>query len=189
MVYRIYAEKKPGVSPESAGVLADLRDFLGVKALEEVRILNRYDVDHIDRAVFDEARSVVFSEPQVDTVYDETFSAPEGQWTVLAVEALPGQFDQRADSAAQCIQLMAGVERPLVSYAKVYLLRGDLTAEDIDKISGYVINPVESRRASMDKPETLARTYAVPDHVQTVEGFIAMDEAQLAALLDRLGLA
>ncbi len=189
MVYRIYAEKKPGVSPESAGVLADLRDFLGVKALEEVRILNRYDVDHIDRAVFDEARSVVFSEPQVDTVYDETFSAPEGQWTVLAVEALPGQFDQRADSAAQCIQLMAGVERPLVSYAKVYLLRGDLTAEDIDKISGYVINPVESRRASMDKPETLARTYAVPDHVQTVEGFTAMDDAALAALLDKLGLA
>ena len=189
MVYRIYAEKKPGVSPESTGVLADLRDFLGVKALEEVRILNRYDVDHIDREVFDEARSVVFSEPQVDTVYDETFPAPEGQWTVLAVEALPGQFDQRADSAAQCIQLMAGVERPLVSYAKVYLLRGELTAEDIDKISGYVINPVESRRASMDKPETLARTYAVPDHVQTVEGFTAMDETQLAALLDKLGLA
>ena len=189
MVYRIYAEKKPGVSPESTGVLADLRDFLGVKALEEVRILNRYDVDHIDREVFDEARSVVFSEPQVDTVYDETFPMPEGQWTVLAVEALPGQFDQRADSAAQCIQLMAGVERPLVSYANVYLLRGELTAEDIDKISGYVINPVESRRASMDKPETLARTYAVPDHVQTVEGFTAMDETQLAALLDKLGLA
>ena len=189
MVYRIYAEKKPGVSPESAGVLADLRDFLGVKALEEVRILNRYDVDHIDREVFERARSVVFSEPQVDTVYDEAFPAPEGQWTVLAVEALPGQFDQRADSAAQCIQLMAGVERPLVSYAKVYLLRGDLTAEDIDKISGYVINPVESRRASMDKPETLARTYAVPDHVQAVEGFTAMDDAALAALLDKLGLA
>ncbi len=189
MVYRIYAEKKPGVSPESAGLLADLRDFLGVKALEEVRILNRYDVDHIDREVFEQARSVVFSEPQVDTVYDETFPAPEGQWTVLAVEALPGQFDQRADSAAQCIQLMAGVERPLVSYAKVYLLRGELTAEDVDKISAYVINPVESRRASMDKPESLARTYAVPDHVQTVDGFTAMDDASLAALLDKLGLA
>ncbi len=189
MVYRIYAEKRPGISPESGSLLGDLRDFLGVKALEDVRILNRYDVDHIDREVFDRARSVVFSEPQVDTVYDETFPMPEGDWTVLAVEALPGQFDQRADSAAQCIQLMAGVERPLVSYAKVYLLRGKLSAGDWEKIKGYVINPVESREASMDKPETLARTYSVPDHVQTVEGFTAMDEAALTALLDRLGLA
>ncbi len=189
MVYRIYVEKKPGVSPESAGLLADLRDFLGVKALEEVRILNRYDVDHIDREVFEQAKSVVFSEPQVDRTYDETFPTPEGQWTVLAVEALPGQFDQRADSAAQCIQLMAGAERPLVSYAKVYLLRGALTAEDVERIAGYVINPVESRRASMDKPQTLERTYAVPDHVRTVEGFTAMDEPALAALLDELGLA
>ena len=189
MVYRIYAEKKPGLSPESAGLLAGLRDFLGVKALEDVRILNRYDVDRIDREVFERARSVVFSEPQVDLVYDETFPMPEGQWTVLAVEALPGQFDQRADSAAQCIQLMTGAERPLVSYAKVYLLRGALTAEDVERIGGYVINPVESRRASMEKPQTLARTYAVPDHVQTVEGFTAMDGAALAALLDELGLA
>ena len=189
MVYRVYVEKKPGVSPESAGLLADLRDFLGVKALEDVRILNRYDVDHIDREVFEQAKSVVFSEPQVDRIYDETFPAPEGAWTVLAVEALPGQFDQRADSAAQCIQLMAGAERPLVSYAKVYLLKGALAPEDLEKIGGYVINPVESRRASMDKPETLERTYAVPDHVQTVEGFTAMDGEALRALLDALGLA
>ena len=100
MVYRVYAEKKPGISPESAGLLSGLRDFLGVKALEAVRILNRYDVDHIDREVFERAKSVVFSEPQVDVVYDETFPMPEGEWTVLAVEALPGQFDQRADSAS-----------------------------------------------------------------------------------------
>ncbi len=189
MVYRVFAEKKPGISPESAGLLSGLRDFLGVRSLEEVRVLNRYDVDNIDREVFDQARSVVFSEPQVDVVYDETFPMPEGQWTVLAVEALPGQFDQRADSAAQCIQLMAGVDRPLVSYAKVYLLRGRLSPEDVEKIKGYVINPVESREASMEKPETLARTYAVPDHVQTVEGFTAMDDGALTALLDSLGLA
>ncbi len=189
MVYRIYVEKKPGVSPESAALLNDLRGFLGVKALEEVRILNRYDADNIDRAVFEQAKTVVFSEPQVDRVYDEAFPMPEGAWKVLAVEALPGQFDQRADSAAQCIQLMAGVERPLVSYAKVYLIRGDLSGQDMEKIAGYVINPVESREASLEKPETLARTYAVPDHVQTVEGFTAMDEAALGALLDKLGLA
>ncbi len=189
MVYRIYVEKKPGVTPESGGLLADLRDFLGVRALEDVRILNRYDVDRIEQAVFDQARNVVFSEPQVDVVYDETFPMPEGAWTVLAVEALPGQFDQRADSAAQCIQLMAGVERPLVSYAKVYLLRGMLSPEDIERIKGYVINPVESREASIEKMATLERTYTVPDHVQTVEGFTAMDEEALTALLDRLGLA
>ncbi len=189
MVYRVYVEKRPGISPESAGLLSGLRDFLGVRALEDVRILNRYDVDHIDREVFDRAKAVVFSEPQVDVSYDEAFPVPEGPWTVLAVEALPGQFDQRADSAAQCIQLMAGVERPLVSYAKVYLLRGALSPEELEKIKGYVINPVESREASMEKPQTLARTYAVPDRVQTVEGFTAMDEAALAALLDSLGLA
>ncbi len=189
MVYRVYVEKKPGISPESAGLLSGLRDFLGVKALEDVRILNRYDVDRVDREVFERAKSVVFSEPQVDVIYDETFPMPGGQWTVLAVEALPGQFDQRADSAAQCIQLMAGAERPLVSYAKVYLLRGSLSPEDMEKIRGYVVNPVESREASMEKPETLERTYAVPDHVQTVEGFTAMDEAALTALLDSLGLA
>ena len=189
MVYRVYVEKKPGISPESAGLLSGLRDFLGVKALEDVRVLNRYDVDRIDRQVFDQAKSVVFSEPQVDLVYDEAFPMPEGPWTVLAVEALPGQFDQRADSAAQCIQLMAGAERPLVSYAKVYLLRGSLSEADLEKIRGYVINPVESREAPMEKPETLERTYAVPDHVPAVEGFTAMDEAALAALLDSLGLA
>ena len=117
MVYRIYVEKRPGLSPEAGNLLGDLKGFLGVEALKGLRILNRYDVEGLSREVYDKARDVVFSEPQVDVTYEETFPMPEGAWQALAVEALPGQFDQRADSCAQCIQLMAGVERPLVAYA------------------------------------------------------------------------
>ena len=110
-------------------------------------------------------------------------------FTRLAVEALPGQYDQRADSCEQCIQLQSGVDRPIIATAKVYLLMGTISQEDLEKIRKYLINPVESRKASMDKPETLERTHAAPDHVDTVEGFIAMDEKALEDLLSRLGLA
>ena len=189
MVYRIYVEKRPGLSPEAGSLLADLRGFLGVEALKGLRILNRYDVEGLSREVWDKARDVVFSEPQVDVTYEETFPMPEGAWQALAVEALPGQFDQRADSCAQCIQLMAGVERPLVAYAKICLLEGDLTGEDLEKVRRYLINPVESREASLEKPETLKRTYEVPRTVRTLTGFTALDEGGLAALLEELGLA
>ena len=189
MVYRIYSEKQPGLSPEAASRLGDLRSFLGIDSLTGIRILNRYDVDHIDRAVFDRARDVVFSEPPVDVVYDETFPLPQTPHRVLAVEALPGQFDQRADSCAQCVQLMAGVERPLVAYARVYLLEGTISDEELEKIRRYVINPVESREASVEKPETLERTHETPSEVATVTGFTAMDEAALKGLLASLGLA
>ncbi len=189
MVYRIYVEKRPGLSPEAGSLLGDLQNFLGLTALTGLRILNRYDVEGISREVYGKARDVVFSEPQVDVTYEETFPMPQGKWQVLAVESLPGQFDQRSDSCAQCIQLMAGVERPLVACAKVYLLEGDLTAEDLEKLRHYLINPVESREATLDKPETLRRTYDVPHSVRTLTGFTALDEAGLAALLEELGLA
>ena len=189
MVYRIYVEKRPGLSPEAGSLLGDLQNFLGLTALTDLRVLNRYDVEGISREVYDKARDVVFSEPQVDVTYEETFPMPEGKWQVLAVESLPGQFDQRADSCAQCIQLMAGVERPLVACAKVYLLAGDLTEEDMEKLRHYLINPVESREASLDKPETLRRTYDVPHTVRTLTGFTSLDEKGLAALLEELGLA
>ena len=189
MVYRIYVEKRPGLSPEAGSLLGDLQNFLGLTALTDLRVLNRYDVEGISREVYDKARDVVFSEPQVDVTYEETFPMPEGKWQVLAVESLPGQFDQRADSCAQCIQLMAGVERPLVACAKVYLLAGDLTEGDMEKLRHYLINPVESREASLDKPETLRRTYDVPHTVRTLTGFTSLDEKGLAALLEELGLA
>jgi len=186
-VFRCYSQKKPGFDVEAQGVCKALQEQLGIAGLKSVAILNRYDADQIDSAVYEQAKDIVFSEPMVDVVYDETL--PETSAVVLAVEALPGQFDQRADSCAQCIQLMAGVERPLIAYAKVYLLEGELSEDDLNAIRGYLINPVESREASMDKPETLVRTYDIPTSVATVEGFTAMDEGALAELLGELGLA
>ena len=186
MVRRIYVEKKPALRQEAAGLLTELRTVLGVAALEDLRLINRYDAEGLDEAVFRRAADSVFSEPQVD---DTAEALPQGDWTVLAVEPLPGQFDQRADSAAQCVQLMAGGERPLIACAKVYLLAGDLTEADLEKIRGYLINPVESREAALGKPETLVRSHGAPDHVETLDGFTAMDESALSDLLDKLGLA
>ena len=188
-VLRCYSQKKTGFDVEAQGLLGALRDQLGIRGLESVVILNRYDADQIDPAIYEQAKGIVFSEPQVDAVYDETFPVPEYPHRILAVEALPGQFDQRADSAAQCIQLMAGVDRPLIAYAKVYLLGGRLTEEELDKIRRYLINPVESREASMDKPATLVRTHEAPDHVAVIQGFTTLDEPGLAGLLFQLGLA
>ena len=188
-VYRCYSKKKEGFDVEAQGLCRQLREQLGIDALHSVEILNRYDVEQIDPDVYRRAKTIVFSEPQVDVVYDEDFPMPRMAGAWFAVEALPGQFDQRADSAAQCIQLMAGVERPLVAYAKVYLLWGGFSQEELDKIKAFLINPVESREASLDKPATLVREHAIPDHVDTVTGFTALDEAGLAALLDKLGLA
>ncbi len=189
MVYRVYVEKRPGMSPEAENLLSDLRGFLGISPLTGVRVLNRYDVEGLSREIFERAKPIVFSEPQVDVTWDETFPEPRSLHALLAVEALPGQFDQRADSCAQCIALMAGVERPLVACAKVYLLEGPLSREDLDRIRGYLINPVECREASLDKPETLSRTHDAPPMVETLSGFTGLDGAGLSALLEKLGLA
>jgi phosphoribosylformylglycinamidine synthase len=188
-VYRCYSRKKEGFDVEAQGLCRQLREQLGIEGLHSVTILNRYDVEQVSREVYERAKGIVFSEPQVDMVYDEDWPMPRIAGAFFAVEALPGQFDQRADSAAQCIQLMAGVDRPLIAYAKLYFLEGAISQTDLDKIKGFLINPVESREASLDKPETLVREHALPDHVETVDGFTAMDEAALSALLDKLGLA
>ena len=185
MVYRVYVEKKPGQTQEAQGLLGQIRDFLQIKGLKELRILNRYDAENIDEQLFRYAVNTVFSEPQVDNV---SFQAPQGQ-IVFAVEPLPGQYDQRADSAAQCIQIISQGNRPAVRTAKVYVLTGDISGEELAAIKKYVINAVESREASLDMPETLAVHYDAPETVATVEGFTAMDESALAVLLDKLGLA
>ena len=188
-VFRCFVRKRPGFDVEAQGLCRDLREQLGVEGLDGLTILNRYDLEGVSAAVYEQAKGTVFSEPQVDAVFDEDFPRPDGPHTLLAVEALPGQFDQRADSAAQCVQLMTGGERPLVAYAKVYVLEGELSGGSLDQIRGYLINPVECREASMDKPDTLERSYDIPDHVETLEGFTDLDEAGLQAELDRLGLA
>ena len=185
MVYRVYVEKKPGQTQEAQGLLGQIRDFLQIKGLKELRILNRYDAENIDEQLFRYAVNTVFSEPQVDNV---SFQAPQGQ-IVFAVEPLPGQYDQRADSAAQCIQIISQGNRPVIRTAKVYVLTGDISGEELAAIKKYVINAVESREASLDMPETLAVHYDAPETVATVEGFTAMGESALAALLEQLGLA
>ena len=185
MVYRVYVEKKPGQTHEADGLLREIHDFLQIKELTSVRVLNRYDAENLTKELFDYAVSTVFSEPQVD---DVSFTVPEGH-VVFAVEPLPGQFDQRADSAAQCIQILGQCDRPLIRSAKVYVLEGDLTDGQVAAIRKHVINPVECREASLETPETLVVEYALPQSVATVEGFITMTEAELAALLDKLGLA
>ena len=176
MVRRIYVEKKEALRQEAAGLLNELQNLLGISALTGLRLVNRYDVEGLEADIFQRAVQTVFSEPQVD---DTTTELPSGNYTVFAVESLPGQFDQRADSASQCIQLMTQGERPVVRTAKVYLLSGELTAADVENIKKYVINPVESREAALECVETLKVEYELPTTVATVSGFIAMGEAAL----------
>ena len=185
MVYRVYVEKKEALANEARALLGDLREFLGIRSLTGIRLLNRYDLENISRGLFDYAVKTMLSEPQLDTV---SYDPPEGS-TVFAVEYLPGQYDQRADSAAQCIQILSQGERPIVRTARVYALEGMLTEEQIAAIKKYVINPVESREASLALPQTLQMEYDIPTTVRTIEGFIAMDGAALDTLRDELGLA
>ena len=188
-VFRCYVEKKPGFDVEAQKVFHELRDQLGIQGLTGLRLLNRYDAEGLDYPVYLSAKNTVFAEPQVDEIYDEALPKLEGEHHILAVEALPGQYDQRADSCAQCIMLLAGVERPTVKNARVYVLFGQLCQEDLDKIRGYLINPVECREAVMDKPATLAQDYSAPAPVAVLEGFTGLDEDGLARLLSDYGLA
>jgi len=188
-VYRCYATKKRGFDVEAQGLLRELREQLGLTQLQGLTILNRYDVEGVSRTVYEQAKAAVFSEPQVDSLWDEDFPGPQGDFRVLAVEALPGQFDQRADSAAQCIQLMAGGERPLIAYAKVYVLEGGLPEEELTQVKNYLINPVESREASLDRRETLERSYDLPASVPVLEGFLTLNEAGLDIVREKYGLA
>ncbi len=186
MVYRIFAEKKKAFANEAAALRYDVRHLLSIKSLQDVRLLNRYDAEDITPELFDYAVKTVFSEPQLDDVY----ACPDlSGATVFAVEFLPGQFDQRADSAAQCIQILSQGERPLVRSAKVYALYGDLSDAELSEIKKYVINPVEAREAALEKPETLKTNYDIPTAVQTLHGFNDLNRAALEQFVRDLGLA
>ena len=186
MVYRIYVEKKPGFDGEARQLQNELTSLLGIGSLTGLRLLNRYDVEGISEQLFRQCVDTVFSEPPVDSVCTEL---PAHPGTAFAVEYLPGQFDQRADSAAECIQLISQGERPLVRSARVYLLDGDLTGAQVEEIKKYVINPVEAREASLETRETLQMTYAVPQAVATLTGFGQLDEAGLKDFIRDNGLA
>lgn len=187
MVYRVFVEKKPGVSNENVNLLSDFKDFLGVKGLTDIKIWNRYDAENIDGELFEYAKNTVFSEPMVDNVSRQADT--EGASRVFAVRPLPGQFDQRADSAAQCIQMLSRGERPTVVTAKVYALYGNITDGEYEEIKKYLINPVESCEVSLEKPETLISAHDEPKSVAKVEGFTEMSRQELSALCEKMGLA
>ena len=186
-VYRVYVEKKAPFAVEAQGVLSDIRSSLGIHNASCVRILNRYDVEDISKEDFELAKGTIFSEPQVDDVYDELPSfAAEDQ--VFAVQFLPGQFDQRADSAVQCIQLATQHERPTVASAKVYVISG-ISGEELARIKAHLINPVESMEASLELPKTLHTPFDVPADVAVLEGFCELDQQGLQEFIDQYGLA
>ena len=187
MVSRVYVEKKPGFDGEAQALAHELRDILGIERLRGLRLVNRYDAEGISDELFEQCVPTVFSEPQSDVA---TFEMPDARGAaVFAVEYLPGQFDQRADSASECIQLISQGERPEVRSATVYLLEGDLSDEDVAAIKHYVINPIEAREASLEARATLRTDYAEPAMVETVDGFLELDEAGLAAFVSDRGLA
>lgn len=187
MVSRVYVEKKPGFDVEAQQLLHELQTILGIKGLESLRVINRYDVSGITEELFNQCIPTVFSEPFVDTA-SANLSEEKDAFT-FAVEFLPGQFDQRAESASECIQLISQGERPVVRSAKVYILCGSLSQEDCDAIKHYVINPVEAREASLAERETLDMDIVAPEMVETVEGFIELDSDGLAQFLEERGLA
>jgi len=187
-VRRIFVEKKEGFDVEAKGLFKDLRTNLGIAGLKSLRIINRYDVSGISDSEYEAARCVIFSEPPVDNVYDETIDLDANEM-VFAIEYLPGQYDQRADSAAQCIQMLTLGEKPLCRVAKLIALKGEVSSEEFIKIKNYCINPVESHEALMEKPLNLDVDVTYPDDVKIIDGFIDLEEIQLAEMVRELGLA
>ena len=186
-VRRVFVEKRSGFAVEAQQLAADLRENLRLSGLVSVRIWKRYDISGVTDAEYIAARDSILSEPNCDQVFEETLPAVNG--LVFAVEYLPGQYDQRADSAAQCVQLLTQGERPEVRSATVYLLEGTFSKGDVQRIKEYLINPVDSREASLEKPESLEMKADVPPDVPVMKGFLTLDKAGIAALVKQLGLA
>ena len=187
-VYRIYVEKKPQYAVEGEAVLSDLQTALRMECVTAVRIINRYDVEDISEENFKRSIPTVFSEPPVDNVFEQ-LEKPRENERMFAVEFLPGQFDQRADSAAQCIQMLCQGDRPLVKYAKIYVLSGNISDVDFAKIKHYLINAVESRECGFEAYETLKVKYDIPTEVAVLDGFLDLDENGLAQFIKTYGLA
>ena len=187
-VKRIYVEKKTPYAVRAGELKQELIEYLDIQALEDVRVLIRYDVEALSDATYQKALVTVFSEPPVDTVYEGGFEKNAGD-RVFSVEYLPGQFDQRADSAEQCVKLLNEKEEPIIRSATTYVLTGDLTDDDFERIKAYCINPVDSRETDETVPETLVTKFDEPEDVKIFDGFKDMPEAELKTLYDSLGLA
>ncbi|MBQ2712622.1 MAG: phosphoribosylformylglycinamidine synthase, partial [Clostridia bacterium] len=185
MIYRLYVEKKAGLAVQAEKLKADLKEVLSISA-DSARVFIRYDVEGMTAEDFEKAVGTVFSEPPVDNVYREEL--PDvGDLSVFAVEYLPGQYDQRADSAAQCVQLLTKKQRPLIRCATVYAI--GVSGAELDAVKHFLINPVESREASLVKPETLALAVGAPKDVPVIEGFIAYTDGEIAAYHKEIGFA
>ena len=187
-VKRIFVEKRKGFDVEAVNLLADLKQNLGIKNAEAVRIINRYDISGLDGESFEKAKNTILSETNADTVYDEKISIGD-EFKVFAMEYLPGQYDQRADSAAQCVQLLTQGERPQVVTAKVIAVSGNISDTDFEKIKDYLINPVESRLASFEKPESLDMKANVPDNVAVIKGFTVWNDEEMEKYYSSMGFA
>lgn len=187
-VRRVFVEKKKGFDVEAQSLYRDLKGNLGISGLEGVRIINRYDVEGISDKEYESSKKTIFSEPPVDEVFDETISI-DNRDKMVGIEYLPGQYDQRADSASQCIQILTHGERPQIKVAKLVVLQGDVSYEEYEKIKDYLINPVESQEASLEKPRTLDAEVSVPEDVKVLDGFIDMTQDELKAFMDEMGFA
>ncbi|MCD7778049.1 MAG: phosphoribosylformylglycinamidine synthase [Clostridiales bacterium] len=187
-IKRIYVEKREGCNIEAASFFEDVKENLELKGLKGVRILIRYDVEGISDEYFNECKNTIFSEPPVDILYEEKYEKADDEVS-FAVEYLPGQFDQRADSAMQCVQIVTGEDRPLINCAKVYVLKGDLTADEVAAVKKYCINPVDSREAALEKPKSLKLEHPEAEDVKYFEGFTDMSEEEIVKMRNDLGLA
>ena len=187
-VKRIYVEKKAPYAGKAKELKSEIKGYLGIKSVEDVRIFIRYDVENVSDEVFEKACNTVFSEPPVDILYRETIEIPQNA-KVFSIEALPGQFDQRADSAEQCVRFIKGDEQPVIKTAVTYMLIGNVSDSELEKIQEYTMNPVDSRIAAPEKPATLVTNYDEPEDVAIFDGFKDMSETELKALYESLGLA
>ena len=188
MVKRIYVEKKPEFSVEAKGLLKDLKENLLLENLEDLKIVNRYDVEGINDEIFEKAKNTVFSEPQVDECFEEEYPfAKEDK--IFGVEYLPGQFDQRANSLSECLQILTEGERPLAKSAKIYVIKGNISTEDLEKIKKYIINPVDSRECALEKLKTVKDEHPELKDVAIVEGFIHMTDEDSKKFYDKYGFA
>ena len=188
IVKRVYVEKRPEYAVQAKALKHEVKSYLGIKTVENVRVLIRYDVENLSDETFEKACNGIFSEPPVDILYKETFPMKEGE-KVFSVEYLPGQFDQRADSAVQCVQFINEEELPVIKSATTYVIEGDITDEEFAAIKAHCINPVDSRETSMEKPETLITKFDEPADVKIFDGFKDMAETDLKELYNSLGLA
>ena len=187
-VIRIFVEKKDGFNVLAKQTLWDIRHNLGMKSVSDLRYIMRYDIEGLTKDEYNQAKGIVLSEPNADVIYEETLPVENG-WKVFAMEYLPGQYDQRGDSAEQCVQLLTQGERCKVLTARVIALKGEITNDELTKVEEYLINPVESRLASLDKPKTLDMEIPVPENVKRVEGFIKWNDDEMAEYYGSMGFA